>query len=309
MLIYAHRGARGNNPEHTLKAYEYAIDSGADFLDADIQMTKDGVIIIYHDYALNPDVMRSQSGEFIKDKTLIKDLTYEQLQSYDIGRVNPESQYAKLFSDQKPCDGQRILALSDLLEWLKLKRWEYAKDRAIGLQLEVKYDPSNPDLTHPKDKIIKNLIEVLQTHGFINDYLEIQAFDWSVLQLIQSYNLKVRTAYLTDNAMFEKMQSPDNAIAGLFTAGLLLKDFQGSICQMIAYLGGKIWGPEVDQITEESIKDAKENRLDLIPWFDHYSKFKAESCYEYNAKESESIALNNFKDKGVHGLIMDWVLE
>ena len=42
-----------------------------------------------------------------------------------------------------------------IVRMVKLKRWEYAKDRAIGLQLEVKHDPSSPDLTHPKDKIIK----------------------------------------------------------------------------------------------------------------------------------------------------------
>ena len=60
MLIYAHRGGRGYAPEHTLSAFELSLDKGADFLDADIQMTKDGVIVLYHDSYLNPDLRNKQ---------------------------------------------------------------------------------------------------------------------------------------------------------------------------------------------------------------------------------------------------------
>ncbi|MDX1294553.1 MAG: glycerophosphodiester phosphodiesterase family protein, partial [Hyphomonas sp.] len=48
-VIIAHRGASGLYPEHTLKAYQVAIDQGADFIEPDLVMTRDGVLIANHD--------------------------------------------------------------------------------------------------------------------------------------------------------------------------------------------------------------------------------------------------------------------
>lgn len=49
LLLVAHRGASGYAPEHTLAAYELAIKQGADFVEQDLQVTKDGVLICLHD--------------------------------------------------------------------------------------------------------------------------------------------------------------------------------------------------------------------------------------------------------------------
>ena len=48
-LLVAHRGASGYAPEHTLAAYELAIKQGADFVEQDLQITKDGALICLHD--------------------------------------------------------------------------------------------------------------------------------------------------------------------------------------------------------------------------------------------------------------------
>lgn len=50
--LIAHRGASGDAPEHTLAAYELALKQGADFVEPDLQMTKDGVLVCMHDTAL-----------------------------------------------------------------------------------------------------------------------------------------------------------------------------------------------------------------------------------------------------------------
>lgn len=52
-LVIAHRGASGYLPEHTLAAYELAIQMGADIVEPDLQTTKDGVLIAMHDSTLN----------------------------------------------------------------------------------------------------------------------------------------------------------------------------------------------------------------------------------------------------------------
>ena len=48
-LVIGHRGASGSLPEHTLEAYKLAIEQGADFIEPDLVMTKDGVLIARHE--------------------------------------------------------------------------------------------------------------------------------------------------------------------------------------------------------------------------------------------------------------------
>jgi glycerophosphoryl diester phosphodiesterase len=50
--LIAHRGASGDAPEHTLAAYELALEQGADFVEPDLQMTADGVLVCLHDATL-----------------------------------------------------------------------------------------------------------------------------------------------------------------------------------------------------------------------------------------------------------------
>lgn len=51
--VIAHRGASGPLPEHTLPAYQLAIDQGADFIECDVQVTKDLQLICRHDPVLD----------------------------------------------------------------------------------------------------------------------------------------------------------------------------------------------------------------------------------------------------------------
>ncbi|RZJ80461.1 MAG: glycerophosphodiester phosphodiesterase, partial [Brevundimonas sp.] len=49
ILIIAHRGASGERPEHTRAAYELAIQQGADIIEPDLVMTRDGVLVVRHE--------------------------------------------------------------------------------------------------------------------------------------------------------------------------------------------------------------------------------------------------------------------
>jgi len=49
MLVIAHRGASGERPEHTRAAYDLAIDQGADFIEPDLVMSRDGILIVRHE--------------------------------------------------------------------------------------------------------------------------------------------------------------------------------------------------------------------------------------------------------------------
>jgi len=51
-ILVAHRGASAYAPEHTIEAYRLAIEQGADFIEQDLQITKDGVLVCLHDLTL-----------------------------------------------------------------------------------------------------------------------------------------------------------------------------------------------------------------------------------------------------------------
>lgn len=85
-IIIAHRGASGYRPEHTLAAYELAIRQGADFIEPDVVITKDGVLVARHEHRLDATtdvaerfpslrtvkriVNDSATGWFVEDLTL-----------------------------------------------------------------------------------------------------------------------------------------------------------------------------------------------------------------------------------------------
>jgi glycerophosphoryl diester phosphodiesterase len=54
ILVHGHRGARAVLPENTLPAFEYAISVGADFLEMDVAVTRDDIVVVSHDPKLKP---------------------------------------------------------------------------------------------------------------------------------------------------------------------------------------------------------------------------------------------------------------
>jgi glycerophosphoryl diester phosphodiesterase len=71
-LLVAHRGASGYAPEHTLAAYQLAIEQGADYVEQDLQITRDGVLICSHD----ADLSRTTNiQEVFPERATMRDIT------------------------------------------------------------------------------------------------------------------------------------------------------------------------------------------------------------------------------------------
>src|SRR5205085_11649127 len=91
--LIAHRGASGYAPEHTLAAYQLAMDQGADFIEQDLGVTKDGVLVCLHDDTLErtTDVEEVFPDRFTMDarsnrkQWLIADFTLAELKRLDSG--------------------------------------------------------------------------------------------------------------------------------------------------------------------------------------------------------------------------------
>ena len=76
--VWAHRGASGYAPENTLDAFRKAVEMGADGIELDVQMTKDGELVVIHDETIN----RVSNG-----KGWVKDYTYEELKKFNFNKI------------------------------------------------------------------------------------------------------------------------------------------------------------------------------------------------------------------------------
>src|SRR5258707_8142973 len=117
--IQGHRGARALFPENTLEGFLAASALGVTAFELDVAMTADGVVVVSHDPALNPDITRDASGDWLSERgPTIRSLTYAALRCYDVGRIRPGSRTGFLFPEQAPCDGSRIPTLAAVLDTL-----------------------------------------------------------------------------------------------------------------------------------------------------------------------------------------------
>ncbi len=95
MEIIAHRGASGYAPENTVAAFKKAVCMGAKSVEFDVQMTKDGQLVVIHDYSLD----RTTTGA-----GMVMETTYDELKELDAG-----SWYSREFA------GEKVPLLSEVL--------------------------------------------------------------------------------------------------------------------------------------------------------------------------------------------------
>ncbi|SNS74822.1 glycerophosphodiester phosphodiesterase [Sphingopyxis indica] len=67
-IVIAHRGASGERPEHTLASYELAIEQGADFIEPDLVLTKDGILVARHENEISETTDVADHPEFAARK-------------------------------------------------------------------------------------------------------------------------------------------------------------------------------------------------------------------------------------------------
>ena len=81
VLVIGHRGASGLAPEHTIAAYDLALKLGSDYIEQDLQMTSDGVLVVMHD----PSLDRTARGSTDDCTGLVASKTLAQIKTCDVG--------------------------------------------------------------------------------------------------------------------------------------------------------------------------------------------------------------------------------
>jgi glycerophosphoryl diester phosphodiesterase len=250
--LQGHRGARGLAPENTLPAFERALQVGVSTLELDIGVTADGVVVVGHDPALNPDIVRDASGQWLAARgPLIRSLTHAQLQAYDVGRLQSGTAYARTFSAQQPRDGTRMPTLAQVFDLVKAKGASH-----VRFNIETKIVPTNPDDTVAPDAMVQALLKVVRDAG-MTGRVTIQSFDWRTLKASQASEPSIPTVCL-NNA--NSVRDP------LWTAGLNLADHGGSVPRLVKAAGCAVWSPNASTLDEAKVKEALALGLQVVPY-------------------------------------------
>ena len=85
VLNIGHRGASGYAPEHTIPAYDLALEQGADYIEIDLQMTADGVLVAMHDDTLDRTATAPEGVPEEYCTGLVIEKTLEQIKQCDVG--------------------------------------------------------------------------------------------------------------------------------------------------------------------------------------------------------------------------------
>ena len=263
--IQAHRGGRDLYPENTLTAFRHAASLGVRTLELDTALTADDVVVISHDPYLSNKLVRDSEGEYVSEypKILIKDLSYEELLTYKVGKINPSSSYARSHKTQKPVENEHIPTLSELFEAMDELNYH-----DICYNIEIKSYPEFPQYTKKVSALVDKLMAVINAYGK-EAYCSIQSFDWSSLQIIQEHYPQMKTACLTAKGLkFEgrtfnfklNEAGPSPWLAGFDT------DDYPTCSDIVAAFGADIVSPYYKDITKRDVDRAHELGLKIIPW-------------------------------------------
>jgi glycerophosphoryl diester phosphodiesterase len=167
VLNIAHRGASGSFPENTVSAFRAAIDAGADMCELDVQLSRDGAVVVIHD----DTVERTTDG-----KGEVAELTLAELKRLDAG--------AKFKGG--PFKGAQIPTLDEVFAVISGK---------CGLNIELKAG----GLEH-------QVAQIMQARNALGDSI-VSSFNWEYLKKIQQLHFNIRVGLLAEEKPVDLMMN------------------------------------------------------------------------------------------------------
>jgi glycerophosphoryl diester phosphodiesterase len=190
-LIIAHRGASGERPEHTIGAYELAIDQGADFIEPDLVSTKDGVLVARHeneisettDVASRPEFASRKTSKTIDGQSLTGWFT-EDFTLAELKTLRAKERLPQLRTANTEYDGRwDVPTLDEVIALVQRRSKETG--RRIGLYPETKHPSYFRALGLPLEE---TLVATLSKAGYASpdDPVFIQSFEVENLKRLNS---------------------------------------------------------------------------------------------------------------------------
>ncbi|WP_305787295.1 glycerophosphodiester phosphodiesterase [Symbioplanes lichenis] len=177
-LVFAHRGGADALPEHTLAAYLRALDEGADGVECDVRLTRDGHLVCVHDRRLD----RTSNGT-----GLVSTKTLAQLEELDFG-----SWHSSAAVEEQSIEHTRLLTLDRLLG--ALRAW----GRPVRLLIETKH-PSRYG-----GEVERRLVELLRRYDLAEPrpddpiHVTVMSFAAFALRRIRALAPRLPTVYLLE---------------------------------------------------------------------------------------------------------------
>lgn len=188
--VHGHRGARAVLPENTLIAFQEALDSGVEYLELDMGVSKDNVIVVTHDQYINPNICQYENGQRITKKIPIRSLTLQEIKELDCGTL-----INKKFPKQVPAPGQKIPTLEEVFELVQKSSLPVAK--TVQFNIETKIEEDLPELTPTPEEFVKLVMEVVRKFEFEKRII-LQSFDYRTLKAIRATHPSIRTSALIE---------------------------------------------------------------------------------------------------------------
>ncbi|MBA4048223.1 MAG: glycerophosphodiester phosphodiesterase [Sphingomonas sp.] len=285
VLVIAHRGASGLRPEHTLAAYTLAIEQGADFIEPDLVLTKDNVLVARHenditgttDVAAHPEFAARKATKTIDGQAhtgwFTEDFTLAELKT-----LRARERLAQLRPTSAAFDGQfQVPTLDEIIA--------LAKKHGVGIYPETKHPSYFRSIGQPMEA---KLVAALKAAGWnsASAPVFIQSFEVNNLKALHAMT-KVRLIQLMEGSS----APPDGAAPSYATmatpAGL--KAVAG-YAYGIGPNKGMIWGGEGPPTA--LIANAHAAGLKVHPW-----TFRAENAFL-------PPALRRGTDPAAHGAVV-----
>ena len=228
ILNIAHRGYSGKFDENTMTAFKKAIEYGADGIETDIQLSKDGVPVIIHDETLD----RTTDGHgFVKDYTLSE---LKKFRTKSVGHTKElKDNMSENYTDDEikhfeETDGEEIPTLEELLEMV-------SKSNLKLLNLELK-----------------------------NSIIEYEGLEEKVLNMIEKYNLKDRIIISTFNHLsLIKIRKMDSEIV----LGALTETTLANVVKYLKDLNVQCYHPYFPSIlNKEYMDEIKKGGIKVNPY-------------------------------------------
>jgi glycerophosphoryl diester phosphodiesterase len=232
----AHRGGAQLSPENTLAAFQDAVARGCDGAELDVQLTRDGAVVVHHDFRLKPGLARRHGAWLTEPGPRIKDLSLAQLRQFDVGTPQPGGSYARAHPLLKPMD-----ASVPTLE--EVARLAASASEPFALFVELKCGMSE-DSADPR-ALADAAHQVIAAEGLL-DLTVFVGFDWRAL---------VRIRRLGASCWFTTDKFP----------GKLSVDIRQEI-DAIVQAGGQGWFPNFPDATPDHVAYARSRGLKIGAW-------------------------------------------
>lgn len=312
-IVIAHRGASGERPEHTLAAYALAIEQGADFIEPDLVLTKDGILVARHENEISGTTNVAEKPEFADRKTtkmidgqevtgwFTEDFTLAELKT-----LRTKERLPDLRDANTEYDGQfEIPTFEEILELVVAH--EAKTGKRIGVYPETKHPSYFESISLPHEA---PLLALLEEHGFnsADDPVFIQSFEVGNLKALNK-KTEIRLIQLVAG----EYGPPD--VEGQTYAAMITPDGLQEIARYADGLGPAknliIGRNTIGQLTAPTdlVKDAHAAGLEVHPWTFRRENYFLPTDYksgvdprDFGDMESEVRA---FIAAGVDGLFSD----